>query len=210
MITTAEEYYSHLFQIQDHNAPSLALLLPRDEIIYNIDLNTRKIEAPNVLSAQYDHYAETIYFSVDRYFDNMDLTNTVCVVQFINEKKEEEGHLYVVPFYDITYFQNENKILFPWCIGEAATKYSGIVTFSIRFYKLNDNEEIIYNLNTLSAKSEVLHGLDTSNFLDTPTTDATELDKIWNAIKNLKDQDDLYWIEYPSVDDYGRIIAKEK
>ena len=104
MITTAEEYYSHLFQIQDHNAPSLALLLPRDEIIYNIDLNTRKIEAPDVLSAQYDHYAETIYFSVDRYFDNMDLTNTVCVVQFINEKNEEEGHLYVVPFYDITYF----------------------------------------------------------------------------------------------------------
>jgi hypothetical protein len=109
MITTPQEYYSKLYLIQDTNKPSVAILAPSDEKIYNIDLSTRKIESPDFLSIKKDHMAETIYFTVDRYYDNIDLLETTCVVQYINADKE--ARIYAVPFYDITTF--EGKILFP-------------------------------------------------------------------------------------------------
>ena len=80
MITTPEEYIAKLYLIQNNNLPTVALLLPSDETIYNIDLNSRTIEAPEFLSTETDHFAETIYFKVDRYFDNMDSTKTICII----------------------------------------------------------------------------------------------------------------------------------
>ena len=41
-----EEYNANLGLVQDANYPSQALLLPKDEFIYEIDLNTRTIKAP--------------------------------------------------------------------------------------------------------------------------------------------------------------------
>ena len=99
MITTPKEYYDLLYRIQDENKPSLAVLLPNDEKIYEIDMNSRKIEAPKYLSVELDHRAETIYFKVGRYYDNIDLANMTCVVQYINAKGE--GRVYPVPFYDV-------------------------------------------------------------------------------------------------------------
>lgn len=104
MITTAEEYQKYLWQLQDKNKPVSAILLPSDENIYEIDLNSRIINAPEFLSVKKDHAAETIYFLVDRFYDNMDLANTACVVQYINAAGEER--FFPVPFYDITTFSN--------------------------------------------------------------------------------------------------------
>ena len=160
MITTPQDYYSKLYLIQDTNKPTIAILLPSEEKIYNIDLNTRKIEAPNYLSIEKDHLAETIYFLVDRYFDSIDLSETTCVVQYINAKNEPR--LYAVPFMDITTF--EGKILFPWCIEGEATKAAGNISYSVKFYHTFKDEEgnvlFDFNLNTVVAKSKILSGLD--------------------------------------------------
>ena len=145
MITNVEDYLKELWRLQNGNLPAQAILLPSDETIYNVNLNTRIIDAPEVLSAQTDHLAETVFFAVDRYYDNMDLTNTVCVVQYINKNATDEdgnpagGFLYLVPFYDVAYFQErgENKILIPWAIGGPATAAAGPVTFALRFFKCN-------------------------------------------------------------------------
>jgi hypothetical protein len=64
------------------NAPS-NVFLPYAHNIYDIDLNTRTIRGPSVLSVQRDHKSEIIYFKVDRYFDYMDLSNTVCIIEYI-------------------------------------------------------------------------------------------------------------------------------
>ena len=80
MITTPQDYNSKLHLIKNTNKPSIAVLLPSDEKIYNINLSERKIEAPEYLSIEKDHYAETIYFLVDRYYDNVDLVETTCIV----------------------------------------------------------------------------------------------------------------------------------
>ena len=75
MITSADEYLSALFKIYENgNIPSLATLLPDTERIYNIDLNSRTVEAPEFLSVTDDHVSETVYFLVDRFFDNIDMS----------------------------------------------------------------------------------------------------------------------------------------
>ena len=163
MITTPQEYYSKLYLIQDTNKPTIAVLAPGDEKIYNIDLSTRKIESPDFLSIKKDHMAETIYFTVDRYYDNIDLVETTCIVQYINADKE--ARIYAVPFYDITTFKG--KILFPWCIEGEATKAAGNVQYSFKFYhtfKGKDDEVLFdFNLNTSVATSKILNGLDVTN-----------------------------------------------
>ena len=203
MITTPEEYLAKLYQIQDNNLPTIALLLPSDEAIYNIDLNSRTIEAPEFLSAETDHFAETIYFKVDRYFDNMDLTKTICIIQYENDNAVNTdcdpagGFAYLVPFYDITHFEEENKILIPWAIGGPATAAAGNVTFAMRFYKFNaEGTSLIYNLNTLPATSKILHGMnvitnENENFIIPDTT----VEMIYQEIDTIRSQADLTWID---------------
>jgi hypothetical protein len=74
--------------------------LPAGEIVYDIDLNSREINSPKFLSVKKDHKSETVYFRVDRFFDYVDLSTTVCLVQYITPKTKK-SRIYVVPFYDI-------------------------------------------------------------------------------------------------------------
>ena len=200
MITNPNDYYNAIQQIKDLNKPQYAILLPVDEKIYNIDLDNRSIEAPEFLSLQTDHYAETVYFLVDRHYDNMDLADTICTVQYQNEK-DKDGRIYLVPFFDITTYKKENKILIPWQISGEATRNAGTITFSVRFFKLNDfaedgKKDYIYSLNTKPAVSKILYGMDidpeNNENLYIPADIVTQL---MNDIERVSRQSDLYWIE---------------
>ena len=167
MITSAQEYYSNLYRIQDENPPTLALLLPSTERIYNIDLNTRTIEAPEYLSVETDHRAEAIYFKMDRFFDGIDLTTKTAVIQY--ENAAGEGHVYLVPFYDVETADRlgigngdstHQTILFPWLIDRDVAKKAGIVKYNLRIYELASETQLLYSLNTLPAESKILHGID--------------------------------------------------
>ena len=163
MITSADEYLSALFKIYENgNIPSLATLLPDTERIYNIDLNSRTVEAPEFLSVTDDHVSETVYFLVDRFFDNIDMSTTGCVIQYINANNE--GRIYSVPFYDIETYHAYDKMLIPWCIEGEATKAAGEVTYSIRFFKIDPTGKYItFVSNTIPQKSKILQGM---NILD--------------------------------------------
>lgn len=160
MITISTEYYRNLYRIQqDHNLPSLAVLLPSTENIYELDLNTRKITPPEFLSTHTEHDAEVLYFKCDRFFDYMDLSNTSIIIQYVNALGE--NRIYPVPFVDVATCSLENKMLIPWCVDGNVTAKAGTVQFSIRFYKIDvDGKFLIYNLNTLPAKSKVLEAFD--------------------------------------------------
>lgn len=164
-----QEYYSYLQVVQDENATSIAVLLPGSERIYDIDLESRTIEAPEEITIVLDdHNAETIFFRFPRYYDNFDLTSTVCVIQYINAKKEY--CIYPVPYYDIDTFSvqdpelgiDEPMVLIPWRISGTAAAKAGTVTFSIRFFQLDsslDNPKMLFNLNTLEQTFKVKEGL---------------------------------------------------
>jgi hypothetical protein len=137
--------------------------LPFAHNIYEVDLNTRKINGPAYLSVRRDHKAEVIYFKLDRYFDYMDLSNTVCIIQYLIPD-ENIPRIYIVPFFDTSTYFKDNKILIPWVVGGAVTSKAGKVEYSIRFYKIqreNDNDiNLVYNLSTLPTTSEILYSLE--------------------------------------------------
>lgn len=158
MITTPKDYYNLYHRIQSENPPNFAILLPTDEKIYHVDLDSRVIESPEYLSVEKDHRAETIYFTVNRFYDFFDLSQSVCVIQYINAKKESRA--YVVPYFDITTYEDKDLILFPWIVDGEVTKAPGTIEYNIRFYKLSDSgKEYLYNLSTLSATSQILYGI---------------------------------------------------
>lgn len=198
MITEKQEYLDLLYKIQDENKPSLAILLPGDERIYNVDLATRTIEAPEYLSVETDHRSEVIYFKVARYYDAIDLSNTVCVIQYINANKE--GRVYAVPYYDIDTLSDTNEMLIPWEVDGEATVAAGDVQYAIRFYKLDSritDKRLVYNLNTLTASSKVLHGIDINPEELQSSNDkeyiATYLDEILAISRDIADKD-VYWV----------------
>lgn len=155
MITSLQEYYNLLYIIQDENPPELAVLIPGNEEPLRIDLDTRKINAPEYLSVATDHRAETVFFSVNRYFDNVDLSTMSCIIQFINAAGE--SGIYVVPFYDIS--RGDDNMLIPWVIEGAVTAKSGPVAYSVQFFRVSESSsKYSYNLNTLAATSKVLEG----------------------------------------------------
>ena len=199
MVTTPLEYYSNLNLVLNENPPIYALL-PNAEKIYNIDLNTRIIDAPEFLGINKDHKAETIYFIVDRYNDYMDLSQTCCAITYINANKK--GHQYMVPFYDIYTYAKEGKMLLPWNLDANVLESKGPVQFAIRFYKIgtsiNDNgaaeKVLVYNLNTLPATSVVKEGMEVSKFENTSyLLTATQAEEIQSRIDEISAYQTLYW-----------------
>ena len=87
MIVTPQEYNSLISRLVDQNNFINMLRVPKDEIVYKIDLNERKIYAPEFLSVEEDHNAEIIWFEADRFYDDFDLYSSTCLIQYINAKK---------------------------------------------------------------------------------------------------------------------------
>jgi len=49
---------------------------------------------------------------MDRYYDAIDLSETIGIVSIRNANKEE--YYFIIPYYDI--YSMSNKIIFPWII----------------------------------------------------------------------------------------------
>ena len=197
MITTPKDYQSLLYLIQDPNRPTKIIQLPVDETIYEVDLNTRKIAAPEFLSVEKDHRAEWIYFKVDRWFDNTDLSTVNCIFQYNNADKnpKKKGYIYAPPFIDVTTYADEGKIIIPWCIEGPATAYAGKVEFSIKFYKMSSDGSLIYNLNTQPAVSKVLQGMDVFEETENYIYEQTTVEEIYARIEEISRQNDIYWLK---------------
>ncbi len=158
MVTNPAEYARLLWKIQDQNPPTTALLLPNSEKLIEVNLNTRVITSPEYLSVATDHRAETVFFVMDRFHDNVDLSEMNCIVEFVNADKK--SGLYVVPFIDKDTLNQ--KIIVPWLIEGLATAKAGTITYSLKFFQVQkDNySKFSYILNTQQAVSKILEGND--------------------------------------------------
>ena len=205
-------YKSLLYEIQEASSTGPTgdtIIVPSNIRLYNIDLNTREIDAPEYLSVQHEHYAETVYFLVDRFYDNMDLAQTTCVVQYVTNN---QSYVYAVPFCDVTTYPD--KIIIPWCISGSATEYAGIVKYLLRFYIIDKNSTITdeeydpsqaqfsYSLSTLPASSRVLYGLPVENVLneeDYHIETNNRFYELLSTIGKMVDNSTVYWIEANSA-----------
>ena len=182
MITQYAEYYSKLYRIQNDTKPDRTLRVPEGEPVYEIDLASRTIKAPVYLSTATDHLAETVFFHCKRRFDNVDLADMCCIIQFVNA--EGVSAIYPVPYYDIT--TDENGIYFPWMISGVATAAPGTVKFSVRFFKLDEQKRIVYSLLTKQASSVVHYGMEVSNDI-VEAFDKTS--KVWDTYYLVEEED---------------------
>jgi hypothetical protein len=193
MIISTEDYYKYLAYIQSNNRPTIAIL-PSSEKVYNIDLKTRQIEAPEYLSVEHDHKSETVYFKVDRFFDYMDLSQTMCIVQYVTA--DNKARIYAVPFYDVTSYADEEKMLIPWCIDGGATTAAGTVQFSLRFYKVDEvGQQFIYNLNTSPSKSKVLYGMEVQDMNEDYDLEPTVYDEVLAKLNEFSQALGSFWEE---------------
>ena len=199
MVTSALEYYSKLNLVLNENPPAYAIL-PTAENIYNIDLNSREIDAPPFLGVEKDHKSETIYFIVDRYADYIDLATTSCMIIYTNVNAKE-SRIYNVPFYDIYTYAKEGKMLIPWCLDAAVAAAAGPVQFAIQFYKIGEainslgiaEKVLSFNLNTLPATSKVLEGMEVDRLDSDYLLNATQAQDLQKQIDNLVAMQDVYW-----------------
>lgn len=182
-----------------------SLLPPKDATICDVDLDTRKVAAPAVLSVQYDHNAEVIYFKCARYYENIDLAGMVCIVEYINANGDPG--LYWVPMVDIEHYDiitdeygNEISVpvmYIPWSINGLATAYSGTISYAIRFYRLNNDGVYLFNLSTSPTNGQVLHGLDLSDDeeLEVFKIESSVVTQIYNAISTSQIAATTYWTD---------------
>ena len=154
-ISSLEDYFGNVQEIANLPEGEKYLRMPLDEPMFEIDANSRKIDTSKFTGVQVqgDHAAETIFFSIDRYFDYMDLNN---VDIYINWKMgSESGHsINFIKSGDII----PGKLVFGWPIAKEFTGKSGALSFGVEFFREIDGETK-YSLNTLISTLNIKDGL---------------------------------------------------
>ena len=142
---------------------------PERTPLIDVDLDSRTIlisEQPaykDFLSVEKDHLAETIFFKVPRYFDDVDLNYQTAVVEYTNAANE--SHISPILFKDITSYPG--YMILGWVIQGAATQVPGTLKFALRFYHMAQDEDknyyYAYNLRTQAVTTKILYGLSQLN-----------------------------------------------
>ena len=193
MITSTSEFKQRLLEIQQSSTVTYTTL-PSNEPRLIVDANSREISIPiefDFLAVKNDHRAETIYFEIDRYFDDQDLSKHTCVIQWSNAK--EEG---ISPCTSLDIETFDGKIIFGWEITNDCTRHPGDIEFSVRFYTLDELGNFEYNFNTLPAESKILDTLNSHG--ETEPTNPSSF-QVW--------VDKLYFLEQKNVLKYSDMIS---
>lgn len=191
-INTIDKYFESLADLVTEDNDPLFAILPADEDLFEIDANKRKITVPSSFSGGAsvvgDEIAETIYFSIDRYFDITDFSNEnlIPIVQWeiTNNGKKEIG-------YSTTTRRTINlipdKVVFGWPLSSEITKAAGNVTFSVRFYEIgkNDNGEAIltYSFSTQPAVIKINNSL-VLDLIDGGIEETNKLNLMYSRVRS--------------------------
>ena len=179
-INNIEQFFGNIVEIAQLD--NKFLRLPLDEPIFEIDANTRVISVPsefrsNGLAVQGDHLAETVFFSIDRYFDRMDLSCTDITINWKMGTNSGKTKNFIMSK-DII----PGKVVFGWPINNIITQKSGSLTFAVEFSLKNENNgEILYDFNTLSASINIKDGLVINSDIEAVSLDDEVLGILTNS-----------------------------
>lgn len=186
MFHSLEEYFGHIEDLQDLKYGKF-LMLALDEEAFAINANTRAITAPKITVVQNDQMAEIVIFTIDRYFDYMDLVSddmNIYVQWTLPNKTTGATRIKMIDVDTIP-----GKVRLGWPLEDVVTAEAGDVQFSVRFWKKgsvedadgNPVERIVYSLNTIPAKITVTKALQA----DVNATNIYESDSLFSrVIKN--------------------------
>lgn len=175
---------SHTLVVTQYHDPSKFI---------EINLDTREIELKNseykeFISVNKDHYAETLYFKVPRYYDDVDLMNMALVVEYVNAK----GDSYLAPILTRDIHSYPGYIIFGWNIHGNATIESGTLQFAFRFFKMDViNHRVVYSLRTRPVSGKIAYGITTkSSEIEQGLVNNYSLDEI---LSEIHDNTTLWW-----------------
>lgn len=121
-------------------------IIPFDENDFEIDANTRKIGIPQAFSrngvgVEGDHFVETLYFTIDRYFDTIDFarSDVRAIIEWVNGNNEK----CYSPAWTKVLDDDSSKVVIGWVITDKATAKAGTIKFAVRLYTLDDNSTSI-------------------------------------------------------------------
>ena len=150
-------------------------MIPSDEEPFVIDANARTISIPAAFNkcagVVGDDMCEIVTFTVDRYFDYVDLATAQICVQWSTTEGEGISHIGLRDLETVP-----GKIRFGWPLTKEMTKKAGPVTFAVRFFmKDADTDKFVYLLNTLSTTIAIRPTL----ILQNPGMDATDVTSLF-------------------------------
>lgn len=201
-------YYALLKSISDK---TIALEVQKNLLsvnLFRIDLNAREIIAPpgylDFIGVVGEHKAETITFQVDRYYEDVDLSDMTIVIEYVNA--DGEGRVSPVLARDFTTF--DEKILFDWIIDQDFFKTAGEVKFDVRFYMIGDaqdnnilNRTMVYSLRTRPFVSHVVDTLPLDwdgmeeQYADSFASQLETIIGMNQALEQKIANKELYWID---------------
>lgn len=117
-----------------------------------IAVDTRSMRLPTgfVLGAYNDKDSHRVCFTVDRYFNGIDLSEYTIYIMSMNAFGDDDQ--FMVNEIEVT----ENKIEFIWVVQKLMFIVTGDVTFSVCFRKVDNEAHIISEYNTSVAIAEVV------------------------------------------------------
>ena len=183
-IKNIDSYFLKLGDIKDALGEDIDIsyfMLPIDEPLFEINANTRLIKIPdefkNGISVQGDEIAETIFFSIDRYFDTTDFYDDfiVPVVQWKYADETGEGAYHLSATTGKAVIEDQNsitggkiKVVFGWPISSEVTEKAKNIQFGVRFYTIVDESgnlienwdqyadgTLEYSFSTLNATTKI-------------------------------------------------------
>lgn len=216
-IKNIDSYFLKLGDIKDALGEDIDIsyfMLPIDEPLFEINANTRLIKIPdefkNGISVQGDEIAETIFFSIDRYFDTTDFYDDfiVPVVQWKYTDETGEGAYHLSATTGKAVIEDQNsatggkiKVVFGWPISSEVTEEAKSIQFGVRFYTIVDESgnlienwdqyadgTLEYSFSTLNATTKINPSLAT----DLQGGNFQWIDKnslIWARMRNSKPAD---------------------
>lgn len=206
IISSLDDYFAN-FQGLTQASPTYAIL-PLDEPFFEIDANTRVIKVPsefknNGISVKGDQIAEIVYFTIDRYYDTIDLfDDSVHIFIQWESPNGEDRRVYPAIFKDISILRQKGKMLFGWTIDNIITAHTGSMKFSVRFISGDidgeGNPRTTFSLSTLTASAIVNPGLDFGFTGLNSAEDVIDNEQlVINRFIDSENYDDTYHAEIP-------------
>lgn len=153
-------YFAHMQELV--LADPVFTMIPSDEEPFVIDANARTISIPAAFNkcagVVGDDMCEIVTFTIDRYFDYVDLATANICVQWSTSDGEGISHIGLRDLETVS-----GKIRFGWPLTKELTSKAGPVTFAVRFFMKDEEDKFVYLLNTLSTTITIRSSLNITN-----------------------------------------------
>ncbi len=125
--------------------------------VFTVDPVTRYIQIPEEFrftATERDTQSETVWISMERYFDGEDMANHDCYILYVNAA----GEIGRYPAFDKEI--SDDTIVIPWIIDDRVTAGRGDIRFSLYFETIAEDGTRTYGWQSAVARTKIREGIE--------------------------------------------------